>query len=64
MYALPLEDRKRLAAYQRARYWTDEAFRLRCINRDRARKGKPPIASLDEMRPSRSNRDERGRFAG
>lgn len=63
MYALPLHIRQHKAAYLKARYWTDDEFRLRCINRDRARKGKPPIASLDEMGGRNTRRDGKGRFA-
>lgn len=61
-YTLPLEDRQRLAAKQKARYWSDADFRLKCINRDRVRKGKPPIASLAEMGRQDFRRDAKGRF--
>ena len=65
MYALPLDERLRKAAYQRARYWSEPAFRLRCINRDRVKRGLPPLACLSEIKPSRQRnpRDAKGRFA-
>lgn len=48
-YVLPLEDRMHFAAVQKERYWRDPVFRLRQINKVRARRGKPPLASLDEL---------------
>lgn len=32
-----------------ARYWADPAFRLECINRDRAKRGRPLHTSIDEV---------------
>lgn len=49
-YVLPLEDRLHFAAVQRERYWRDPDFRLRQINRTRARRGQPPLQSLAEVR--------------
>lgn len=66
-YALPLSERMRHAANKRAQYWSDPEYRLACINRTRARKGRPPINNLSEMgnpvvgRPG-AKRDARGRF--
>lgn len=67
-YALPLSKRRRFAADKRRRYWSNPDERLKRINEARARRGTPPIASLDEMgsqgglRPGHK-RDEHGRFA-
>ncbi len=60
MYALPLDERLRKAAYQRARYWSDAEYRLRCVNRYRAGKGLPPLASIAEIAV---RRDDKGRFS-
>jgi hypothetical protein len=32
------------------RYWNDPDYRLQCINRDRARRGAPPLQSVDDIR--------------
>lgn len=48
-YALPLKLRERLARNKRDRYWRDPAFRLRCINTSRAKKGLPPVSDLEEV---------------
>ena len=45
-YALPLAERLRHARNKREQYWRDPAYRLACINRTRARDGKPPIDDL------------------
>jgi hypothetical protein len=48
-YRTPLSKRRRDSARLVARYWNDPDFRLRNINADRARRGRPLIASLDEV---------------
>jgi hypothetical protein len=48
-YRQPLSKRRRDSAYHTARYWTDPAYRLSCINRDRARRGLPPRLSIEEV---------------
>ena len=67
-YALPLSTRRRLAADKRRRYWANPAERLKRINEARRYRGKPPIASLDEMGDPKAGRrgaarDDHGRFA-
>lgn len=67
-YALPLSKRRRLAADKRRRYWSNPDERLKGINKARKYRGKPPIASLDEMGDPKAGRrgaprDEHGRFA-
>ena len=63
-YSLPLTERLRKSEYNRARYWSDAEFRLKQINRYRARKGLPAAESLDDTTSSRHGRkrDARGRF--
>ena len=65
-YKLPLAHRLRVSETRRTRYRNDPAYRLRNINAQRRRCGKPEIASLDELTPrvGRVNavRDEQGRF--
>jgi hypothetical protein len=55
------------AADRRARYRTDDAYRLRCINHARRARGSDPIASLSDAysrRPVETRlRDASGRFA-
>lgn len=46
--ALDEQNRRRKNAQQQKRYREDAAFRLEAINRNRARAGRPTIASLDE----------------
>lgn len=67
-YSLPLSERRRHARNKRNRYARDPEYRLACINKERARRGAPPIASLADMGNPRDGRrgaarDERGRFA-
>lgn len=67
-YRLPLPLRQRLARNKRDRYARDPEYRLACINKERARRGAPLIASLAEVGNPRNGRrgaprDEQGRFA-
>lgn len=48
-YDMPLEDRRKRAARRKARYHSDPDFRLREINRSRARRGNPSINDLSQM---------------
>lgn len=48
-YDMPLEDRRKRAERRKVRYSTDPDFRLREINRDRARRGVPLISDLSQM---------------
>jgi len=49
-YRTPLERRLKESARLNERYRSDPDFRLRRINYERARRGYPLIASLDEAR--------------
>lgn len=59
-----LEFRIRRAALARARYWANADERLRRINAQRRRTGKPEIASLEEIESSRHGRERnaKGQF--
>lgn len=48
-YAMPLEDRKAAADYERDRYRRDPAYRLKRINLTRARRGLPLRDSLEGL---------------
>lgn len=71
IYSLPLEARLRISRRRKERYATDADYRLRLVNRERARKGKPSLSSVDEipsakergrLSPLNRQRDERGRL--
>ena len=68
-YRIPLKVRLRYARNKRDRYHRDPDYRLACINKERARRGAPLIAALEEMGDPRAGnrdnalRDEQGRFA-
>lgn len=67
-YSLPLKARLRFARNKRDRYARDPEYRLAYINKSRARRGAPLIASLADMGNPRDGRrsaprDEQGRFA-
>lgn len=49
-YETPLKERQRLSRVHRARYWSDDAYRLRKINRAREWQGLPPRASVAEIK--------------
>jgi hypothetical protein len=67
-YSYTLEYRLRHANRRRERYASDPDYRLRLLNDNRKRKGKPPVASLDEVGSDlrafacSRQRDEAGRF--
>ena len=48
-YRDTLRERRRTSEAIVARYWSDPEFRLMCINRDRARRGRPLHTSIDEV---------------
>lgn len=48
-YDTPLEDRRKRAERRKARYHADPDFRLKEINRRRARDGAPLISDLSQM---------------
>lgn len=48
-FVMPLEERQRRAKENRERYWSNPADRLKRINADRARRGRPVVASLAEV---------------
>lgn len=71
IYSLPLEARIRISRRRKERYATDADYRLRLVNRERARNGKPPLSSVDEipsarergsLSPLNRQRDGRGRL--
>lgn len=45
----PLAERLKQSRYWRRRYARDPEFRLRRVNRERERAGKPPLTSVDEI---------------
>lgn len=51
----PSRQPQAISNYERGRYQRDPAYRLRRINHTRAMRGRPLVASLDDVRP-------RGRF--
>jgi hypothetical protein len=53
--ATPLE----ISQYERARYRRDPEYRLKRINHTRALRGRPLVASLDEINPRGEFRDAR-----
>lgn len=65
----PLQRRMAEAARQRAKYRHDPEHRLQRVNACRARDGKPPYASVEEVGSdflsfhAARRHDERGRFA-
>lgn len=67
MFKLSLEQRQRFARNKRNRYWRNPQVRLARINDERAKRGSPPIASLEEVGTrsvpaSMRSRDAIGRF--
>lgn len=60
-YATPLHKRRKDSARLVALYHSDPEFRLSRINADRARRGRPLIASLDEVARGWSRRPVRER---
>ena len=48
-FELSLERRRYEAAWNKHRYWSDPAFRLDRINRNRALRGRPLLASIEEV---------------
>lgn len=48
-FSLPLKDRLRIAARRKDRYATDAEYRLRCVNREREKRGLPPAANVNEI---------------
>jgi hypothetical protein len=48
-YRQPLSKRRYDSAYHTNRYWTDPEYRVRKINRERVRLGRPTISSVDEI---------------
>lgn len=48
-YSRSLEERRKEAARQKARYWSDPEFRLDRINRARARQGLPPYTGIEHV---------------
>lgn len=66
-YRLPLSHRLRASSTRLARYWSDPEYRLARINDTRAARGKPPVASLDDIGDPKAGRtdarrDSKGRF--
>lgn len=49
IFDLPLETRLRIAKRRNERYATDEEYRLKCVNRERARRGLPLAANVNEI---------------
>lgn len=52
-FKLPLDRRRRASESRKARYWSDDAYRLARINEARARRGAAAIDTLSEMCPPR-----------
>lgn len=48
-YRQPLSKRLRDSAYHTRRYWNDPDYRVRTINRERAKRGRPTISSPEEI---------------
>lgn len=48
-YANPIDYRRKAADRMRRRYWRDKEHRPDKINAVRARQGRPPHASLDDV---------------
>ena len=48
-YRTSLRHRIRTSAKLTERYWSDPEYRLKCINADRARRGRPLLSSVDEI---------------
>lgn len=53
IYRTSLKKRLRRCERFKERYWSDPEYRLHRINADKIRRGKPPIASLDEIKRNR-----------
>jgi hypothetical protein len=49
-FATTLEERQRQARIHAERYWTDESYRLRNINRWRRWKGREPYTSIEQVK--------------
>ena len=49
LYDLPLERRLRISRLRRERYANDPEYRLRCVNRERAKLGLPLAANANEI---------------
>ncbi len=47
----PSRQPEAISAYERGRYRRDPAYRLKRINHTRALRGRPLVASLDEISP-------------
>ena len=48
-FDLPLEQRLRIARLRNERYANDPEYRLRCVNRERAKRGLPPASNVNEI---------------
>ena len=48
-FGLPLEQRLRIAKVRNERYANDPEYRLRCVNRDRMKRGLPLASNVNEI---------------